>query len=151
PRLHNPAAQLAFDRGATFLQGRTNEGAKNAILEFQHAVALEPGWGEAWSGLADAYSFATNAAAIDTLKGMESARQAALRGIALNERLARAHGSLAQSYALDLDRWPEADKEFRRALELDPKDWEILLWHSVYLRKLGRFREAEEKARRGIE
>jgi len=150
PHGRNPEAEAAFHRALVFNQRRTAEGMQNAIRELRRATELEPGWAVAWSNLADAYGAASNAEIMDPRTALAAARAAAGRAISLDDRLARAHGSLAWTLSLDLDEWPKAEAEFRRAIDLDANDPEVRRWFAVHLRKLGRFREAEEQDQAGL-
>jgi tetratricopeptide (TPR) repeat protein len=150
PHGRNPEAEAAFQRALVFNQRRTAEGLQNAIRELRRATDLEPRWAVAWSNLADAYGAASNAEIMDPRTALPAARDAARRATFLDDRLARAHGSLAWTLSLDLDEWPKAEAEFRGAIDLDAKDPEVRRWFAVHLRKLGRFQEAEEQARAGL-
>lgn len=143
PRIRNPEAEAAFSRGLVFSQRRTAEGVTGSIREFKQATELEPGWADAWANLAEAYSAASNAELMDPLSALKQAEVAAKRAIDCDGRPARGHGALAVVRSLDLDQWPTAEAEFRRAIELNPEDPNVLLSYVVHLRKLGRFREAE--------
>jgi tetratricopeptide (TPR) repeat protein len=150
PRARNPEAENAFHQARVFSQSRSAAAMQNAIAELRRATELEPGWAEAWSNLADAYAAASNAEIMDPRTALASARAAAQRAIAINGWLGRPHGSLAWTLSLDLDEWPKAEAEFRSAIGLDANDPEVRRWFAVHLRKLGRFREAEEQARAGL-
>jgi len=151
PERRNPEAEAAFQQGLLFSQRRTAEGMKNAIQEFRRATELDPRWATAWANLADAYGAASNAEVMDPAAGLALAQAAARRAVSLDDGLARAHGSLAWALSLDLDGWPKAEAEFRRALQLDGKDPDVRRWFAVYLRKLGRFRQAEQEVRAGMQ
>lgn len=151
PPVHSEAARAAFERGLIFNQRRTAEGVMNAIREFRRAAELEPRWAEAWSNLADAYGAASNGEIIDPATALAESRTAARRAIALNGDLARAHGSLGWALSLDLDEWPNAEREFQRAQQLNSKDADVCRWFAIWLRKAGRFREAERQLRIGLQ
>jgi Flp pilus assembly protein TadD len=151
PVHRNHDAEAAFARGQVFSRRQTGEGFDNAILEFSRATQLEPGWAEAWSDLADAWAGSSNATSANPAAAIVEARKAARTAIRLDDRLARAHGSLGWTLALDFDLWPSAEAEFRRAIKLDGRDAEVRRWYAAYLRKLGRFREAEAQINAGLE
>jgi Tfp pilus assembly protein PilF/tRNA A-37 threonylcarbamoyl transferase component Bud32 len=150
PKDRDSEAEKALQQGLMFSQRRTAEGLENAIVEFRKATTREPRWAVAWAHLADAYAAAGNYVFMDPAAALDASRAAARRAIELDDHLARAHGSLAWTLSLDLDQWPKATPEFRRAIELDGRDAEVRRWFAAHLRKMGRYREAEEQVSRGM-
>ena len=140
-----------------YLQGRFHlnkwrpEGARKGIEYFAQAIAKDPGYAPAYTGMADCYTwlavFGWNAAR----QAMPQARQAANRALQLDETLAAAHVSLGYVKALyDWD-WPGAEREFKRALELSPGDADAHFAYSVtYLTPLGRLDEALAEIQRAL-
>jgi serine/threonine-protein kinase len=140
-----------------YLQGRFHlnkwrpEGARKGIDYFAQAIAKDPGYAPAYAGLADCYSwlgvFGWNAAR----QAMPEARQAANRALQLDETLAAAHVSLGYVKALyDWD-WPGAEREFKRALELNPGDADVHFAYSLaYLSPLGHLDEALAEIERAL-
>jgi tetratricopeptide (TPR) repeat protein len=139
-----------LQQGLVFNQRRTSEGIENAVKEFRRATDLEPGWAEAWARLADAWAAASNFAFTDPAEALAEARRAARRAVEIDDKQARAHGSLGWTLSLDLDLWPQAEPEFRRAIQLDTNDPDVRRWYAAWLRKVGRYTEAEAQARAGM-
>jgi serine/threonine-protein kinase len=113
----------AYDR---YLKGRYHwqrwraEGAEKAIQSFNQAIAADPRYAPAYAGLADAYTWLGFFSAVAPNEVMPKARQSAIKAIQLDDSLAAAHTSLAYVNALyDFD-WPGAEREFQRALRLNP-------------------------------
>jgi TolB-like protein/DNA-binding winged helix-turn-helix (wHTH) protein/Tfp pilus assembly protein PilF len=130
---------------------RTGEGFRQAIDYFQQAIDKDPSYGEAYAGLADTYGLMSTWYAGPQNELMPKARTAALRALELDESLAEAHASLAlikENYDYD---WPVAEREFRRAIQLNPQYATAHQWYAESLSWQGRFQEAlaeSELARR---
>jgi TolB-like protein/DNA-binding winged helix-turn-helix (wHTH) protein/Tfp pilus assembly protein PilF len=141
----SPSAIEAHDlylKGRYFWNKRTAEGFQRAVECFQQAVAKEPTYARAYAGLADSYGLMSSYSVALPKEVMPKARVAALRALELDDGLAEAHASLAliaQNYDLD---WQTAEKEYRRAIELDPNYATAHHWYAEYLALMGRFDEA---------
>jgi len=138
-------------KGRYFLNRRTPESLQQAIEYFHQAVARDPNYARAYAGLADSYGLISGYNLTPRTESMPKARAAALRALQIDDRLAEAHSSLALIAELyDWD-WQTAEKEFRRAIELDPNYATAHHWYAEYLGNQGRFDEAfaeSERARR---
>ena len=138
------AAYHAYLRGRHHLAKRTPEGLARALEHFQEAVDKDPGYALAYTGIADAHTLfaATGHAGLPPREAAVRARAAARRAIELDESLAEAHTSLAfLSFRLDWD-FPEAERRFQRALELDPGNATTRHWHAIFFAAMGRIDEA---------
>ncbi len=127
-----------------YLQGRYHwsrwrtEGAERAIEYFQQAIRKDPNYAAAYSGLADSYAWLGFFSAMPPNEAMPKARQAALKALALDDSLAAAHTSLGYVHSLfDFD-WPAAEREFKRALQLNAGDSDAHFGYGItYLAPLG--------------
>ncbi len=132
---------------------RTEAGIKKAIDYFKQAIDKDPGYALAYAGLADSYNL-LGFAEYGTLPPKEAfpeAKRAAQKAIELNGGFAEAHASLAVvKMSFDWD-WPGAEKEFLRALELNPNYPTALSWYGLYLDRMGRFEEGLLKIKRAQE
>jgi len=138
-------------RGRYSLGLRTEEGIRSAIESFRRAVALDPASASAYSALADAYALLTQYAGVAPQESFPAAKAAAERALALDDRLAEAHTSLAfVREAFDWN-WAGAEAEYRRALALDRDSATAHHRYGVFLTMMGRFdaglRELEEARR----
>ena len=132
-----------------YLQGRYHwsrwrtEGAERAIEYFQQAIRKDPNYAAAYSGLADSYAWMGFFGALPPNEAMPKARQAALKALALDDSLAAAHTSLAYVHSLyDFD-WPGAEREFKRALQLNAGDADAHFGYGItYLAPLGHGEES---------
>jgi TolB-like protein/Tfp pilus assembly protein PilF len=148
-RAVRPEAHEAYLRGLQKLRGQTGEGVEQAIQYFQHAIALDPNEALAYAGLADAYRDQTTIFRAP-LEVMPKSKKAAARAIELDDTLAAAHASLGYvKLEFDWD-WPGAEREFRRALELNPNEARALSGYAQYCLTLGRIDEAIENQRRAL-
>ena len=127
-------------RGRYFWNKRDPNGLKKALSYFQAAADKGPNYAPALAGLADTYSV-MGAAGYDMLPkvdAMEKAREAANRALAIDSRLAEAHASLGWVIYSNDWNWEAAEKEFQRAIVLNPNYATAHVWYSEYLSDLGR-------------
>jgi TolB-like protein/DNA-binding winged helix-turn-helix (wHTH) protein/Flp pilus assembly protein TadD len=129
-------------KGRYFWNKRTGDGFRQAADYFQQAIDKDPNFARAYAGLADTFALMSTWYIGPQNELMPKARAMALRALQLDESLADAHASLAmikENYDYD---WPGAEKEFRRALELDPQYATAHQWYAEFLSWQGRFPEA---------
>ena len=140
----NTEAYQAYLKGRYFWARGTTETLYKAIEYFQQAIRIDSGYALAYTGLADTYSALGNArvGVQPPNEVMPHAKAAALRALELDDALAEAHVSLATVLMrYDLD-WSNAEKEYRRALELNPTDARMHQWYASLLSARGRHDEA---------
>jgi eukaryotic-like serine/threonine-protein kinase len=116
---HNPRAYQFYLKGRFFWTRRFQGGFHAALEHFQKAIEEDAAYALAYAGLADAYSFIGTYSVQRPHTALAHALAAAERALALDPELAEAHTSLALIRLANWE-WPEAEREFRRALELDP-------------------------------
>jgi len=131
---------------------RTYEGVRRSLQLFQQAVAIDPGFALAWTGVADAYTVGwASYVDLPAAEAYTRGRTAALRALEIDPNLAEAHKSLGVIlWEYDWD-WAGAEREMRRAIELNPG---YASAHQVYgelLYAMGRFDESFAEVRRAIE
>ncbi|HEY4842319.1 MAG TPA: winged helix-turn-helix domain-containing protein [Terriglobales bacterium] len=135
-------------KGRYFWNKRTGDGFRQAADYFQQAIDKDPNYGRAYAGLADTFALMSTWYAGPQNELMPKARSAALRAIALDEGLAEAHASLAlirENYDYD---WRGAEREFRRAIQLDPQYATAHQWYAEFLSWQGRFEDAYTESER---
>jgi TolB-like protein/DNA-binding winged helix-turn-helix (wHTH) protein/Flp pilus assembly protein TadD len=148
---YSPQTSEAYDlylRGRYFWNQRTVEGFHRAIENFQQSISTDPNNARAYAGLADSYTLLTSYSGAPPTELMPKARAAALKALELDESLSEAHTSLAlivENYDWD---WQTAEKEYRRAIELNPNNATAHHWYAEYLTWLGRFDEALRESER---
>ena len=128
------------------------EGWVKAVEYFNRAVEQDPNYALAYTGLADAYV----SLAFDVLPQMEAvlkAKESALRALELDSTLAEAHVSLGKIKAYFEWAWEDAEREFKRAIELNPNSANSYREYGLYLSCLGRNAEAirETEQARGLD
>jgi Tfp pilus assembly protein PilF len=131
-----------------YIQGRYHWGQRSeaaltrSIAHFRRAIELDPGFALAHAGLANAHTTLGYLGYATPVSTFPVARPFALKALELDPSLAEAHASLAYiKFYFDWD-WAGAREEFRRAIELDPRDPVTRQWHAVYLLAAGLPREA---------
>jgi DNA-binding winged helix-turn-helix (wHTH) protein/TolB-like protein len=147
----NSEAYQLYLKGRFFWNKRTVEGLKKGISYFNEAVEKDPSYALAYVGLADSYSLLSDYSGLLPKQAYPQAKEAAMRALELDERLAEAHATLAFiKAAYDWD-WPGAESEYRRAIELNPNYETAHQWYAEYLSGMGRHREAVAEIRRAKE
>ena len=139
-------AREAHLKGRYYWNKRTEEATWKAIDYFQLAIAKDPNDARAYAGLADSYlSLALVEAlqeAIPPNEGFPKAREAVTRALEIDETLGEAHATLGHiHFQYDRD-WAGAEREFKRAIELNPNYANAHLWYALSLMWMGRHGEA---------
>ncbi len=130
---------------------RTQEGIAEGIKYFRQAIAEDPGYALAYTGLSDSFSLEGDYRGVPVGEFMQCAKENARRALALDETLAEAHTSLAWvTFLYDWD-WATAERHFARAIELNPRYASAHQWYAWVLLVLRRFEEAIAAARRAVE
>ena len=137
-----PEAYEHYLRGRYHLVRDATDGVHKALEHFQKAIDLDGSYALAYSGLADTYSALGESGFRPMRDAYLLARAAALKALALDDRLGEAHNSLAQITADYYWEWADADRHFRRAIELNPNDETALRNYSFYLACMRRHQES---------
>jgi len=149
-RTVDPDAYEAYLKGRFFWNKRTGEGLRTAIDYFKRAITIDPGYAEAYAGLADSYAVAGDwkYGVLPPLDAFSKATAAAAKAFALDASLGEAHASLA--YALDLYGWDwdGAETEYKQAIQLNPGYATAHQWYSWHLFMVGRNDDALVELRR---
>ena len=144
------AAYEAYLKGRYFWNMRTTDGLQKALGYFDQAIARDPNYAQAYSGLADTYAM-LGSMPYAVMPGSEAggkAKAAASRALALDESLVEARVSRAfVTYAFE-GNWAEGERDFKRAIELDPSYGTGHLWYALYLGQVGRIDESLAEAGR---
>jgi len=150
-QLNSEAYQL-YLRGRFHWNRRSPEEFRAAIKHFEQAIALEPGYALAFTGLADCFSLLpiydcmTNATAT-----MPHAKTAILRALAIDDNLAEAHASLGLILSIfDFD-WAAAERHYQRALELNANSPVAHQWYGELLVNTGRCDAGLAEGRRAVD
>jgi TolB-like protein/DNA-binding winged helix-turn-helix (wHTH) protein/Flp pilus assembly protein TadD len=147
----NFAAYDEYLKGLYFWNKRDPDGFRQAIVCFKKAIDDDPNYAAAYAGLADSYAMMSSYLLVPPSEFMPKARAAALKAIEIDDSLAEAHTSLAivdENYDWDLKL---AEKEYRRAIELNPSYSTAHQWYAECLAFEGRFDEALAESARALQ
>ena len=146
----DPEPHQAYLKGRFFLNQRTPHAIRLALEQFQHAIAVEPSYAQAYAGLADAYELMASYANAEPHESMERSVAAARHAIELDPRSSEAYTSLGSIHANYTWNWSEAEKAYARALDLNPSNVLAHKGYGALLSYLGRHDEAIAEARRAL-
>jgi serine/threonine-protein kinase len=149
--LPNLEARDLYWMGRYYWRQRSDESVSRSVAYFEKAIARDPSFALAYSGLADAYCVIAERNTIPPAEALAKAKEAALQALALNSRLADAYVSLGQVASLYDRNFEEAGHNFREALAIDENLLSAHQWYAYMLVKLRRFDEAMRHARRALE
>ena len=121
---------------------RTQEGVAEAIGYFEQAIAEDPSYAPAYAGLADSYALDVDYRSIPVAEAYARAKEYARKALALDESVPSAHASLAWSLFIYDWNWAEAEREFRRAIELNPRYGSAHQWYGFLLSSRGQHEAA---------
>lgn len=141
---HQPdaAAQDLYLKGRFYFEKRTPGDLNTAVDAFTQAIVHDPGYAQAYVGLADSYSLLREFSTMPIFEAEQRARAAAEKAVELDPSLAEAHTSLAfAEFWGSLDA-ADADREFRRAIELDPNLARAHHWYATFLIEIMRPEQA---------
>jgi TolB-like protein/DNA-binding winged helix-turn-helix (wHTH) protein/Tfp pilus assembly protein PilF len=137
----DPRAHELYLRGRFFWNRRTGEDLQKAADYFREAKDIDPNYALAYAGLADAYVEMVGFGHVPPAEGTASAKAAALKAIQFDESLAEPHTALAYAYGAEWN-WTAAEKEFQRALDLNPGYVAGLYQYGFILSLLGQHERA---------
>jgi serine/threonine protein kinase len=147
----NAEAYQLYLKGRYYWNKWTEEGFNKSIEYYERAIAIDPRFGLAYSGLSDAYGALWYFNYLPAQEALPKATATALKAIDIDERLAEAHLSLANAKFFYEWDWPAAEREYKRALELNPSYANAHHMHAFYLVTMERFDEAIEELKRAQE
>jgi len=146
----DPAAYQAYLKGRYYWNRRTAENLQKAIEQFKVATDRDPNYALAFAGLADCYAVLNEYAGVPTSETIPQSRSYAERALSLDNQLAEPHATLGQ---VNNQSWQyaEAEREYKRAIQLNPNYPTAYHWYSILLRDLGRNDEASKMINRAHE
>jgi serine/threonine-protein kinase len=147
----NADAYRAYLKGRFYWNKRTKEGLLKGLESFEKAIESDPGYAQAYSGVADSYTLLGRYSYLPPKEAMPKGKEAALKALEIDDTLGEAHNSLAfvkRYYDWD---WIGAEKEYQRAIELSPNYATAHHWFGLHLAQMGRFDEAMKEIQRAIE
>ncbi len=143
----NPEAYQRYLRGRFYWNKRTGDGIRRAIEEFQAAADADPSYALAYVGLGDSYLLLPEYAGAPVNEVMPKAKAFAEKGLQIDPSVGEAHATLGliNHYFWQ---WDEAEREFQRAIELNPNYPTLHHWYSNNLREGGNYSQALTEIRR---
>jgi|SRR5450432_69461 len=135
-------AEDFYLKGRFFWNERTPESLNKAVDAFTQAIVHDPGYAPAYVGLADSYNLLREYSVLPAAEAYSRALAAAKKAVELDDSSSEAHASLG--FVAYNGMWDAvtADREFRRAIELNPKNSSAHLWYATMLASLGRYPQA---------
>ena len=147
----NTEAYQLYLKGRFFWNKRTGDGLKKALDYFNQAVAVDPKYALAYAGISDVYQLLPNYSADAPKDCLPKAEASAKKALELDNTLAEAHNSLASVLTQRFE-FTEAEKEFKRAIEMNPNYATAHQWYSdSVLAPTGRLQEALAEMKRALE
>ena len=140
----NPEAYESYLKARYFWNKRTADGLKIALAYFKQAIEEDPTYAQAYAGLADSYDLLGDweYGVLAPSEAYPKAKAAAIKALELDNTLSEAHTSLAFSMDVFDWNWDAAEKEYRRAIELNPGYATAHHWYADHLSEMGRNDEA---------
>lgn len=138
----NPEAEDFYLKGRFYWNKRTPESLNQAVDAFTQAIIHDPNYAPAYMGLADSYNLLREYAAMPAREAYSRAYAAAKRAVELDGKSSEAHASLAFVTFYSLWDAIGAEREYRRAIELDPNNAKAHHWYATFLQTISRHDES---------
>lgn len=148
---NNVGAYQLYVEGRHFWTCWTAEAMRHAVQLFQHAIAKDPTFALAYAGLADALCLLGYQGMAVPRDAWPQAREAAIEALKLDDQIAEAHSALGMVNFTYEWQWAQAERHFRRALELNPNSSAAHAQYGNYLYVAGRFGDGLRHLRRAEE
>jgi len=139
---HDTEAYRHYLKGRFYWNKRTEENFRKGIENFRQAIELDPNYALAYAGLADSYILLAFYGSEAPNEMMPKGKAAAVTALELDDSLAEAHNSLAYIYFTNEWNWSAAEKEFKKAIRLNPKYATVHHWYAFKLAAMGRHDDA---------
>ena len=143
-------AYQLYLKGRYYWQKRTPEALEKSKDYFNQAIEKDPTYAMAYVGLADYYAVSPDYEPVKRAEAAPKTIAAARKALAIDDTLPEAHTAMASAFQ-DLWDWGGAEKEYKRALELDPNEGNAHQWYGLYLSEVGRKEEALAQFKRALE
>ena len=145
-------AFLLYLQGRQLWSLRTEESVQKALGCFNEAIGKDPSFAVAYAGIADCWNVAESWGYSDTSEAVPKIKEAALKALKMDSKLAEAHTAYAMILGWHEWRWDEAELEFERAIELNPSYSTAHQWYAwSVLRMKRRLDEELREARKALE
>jgi tetratricopeptide (TPR) repeat protein len=142
PHAPSSEAQDLYLKGRYYFEKRTSDDLSKAVDLFTQSIVQDPAYAAPYVGLADSYNLLREYGTMPPQEAFPRARAAASKAVELDPNSAEAHNSMAFATYWGFFDAATADREFKRALQLDPALSRAHHWYSTFLAQNGRFQEA---------
>jgi tetratricopeptide (TPR) repeat protein len=147
----NTEAYQLYMKGRWYWNRRTADLLVGANEYFRQAIEKDPGYGLAYGGLAESYALFNYYGVYPPAESCPKAKAAAMKALEIDNSLVEPHSALGWvKMSCDWD-WPGSEKEFKRALEINPNYGPMRGFYSGYLKAMGKLDEAIAEDKRGLE
>jgi TolB-like protein/DNA-binding winged helix-turn-helix (wHTH) protein/Tfp pilus assembly protein PilF len=150
---HYTASWEAYElyvRGRYIWEQRTDASLRKAVTYFEQAVQKDPHYALAYAALAECYGPLMQLSFMSAIEALPKMEEAASRAVELDDTLADAHTALAAARMNEWD-WPSTEREFKRAIALNPNEEMAHRWYGYYLEAMGRQPESLNEWKRAYE
>jgi TolB-like protein/Tfp pilus assembly protein PilF len=137
----DPQAHEAYLKGRHLWNRRTEDGMRKSITQYEQAIRQHPEYAMAYAGVADSYVMLACRGMAPAKDTFRKAKAAARKALDLDSELGEAHGSLAHVRLHDWD-WEGLEKDFQKAIQLNPAEPIVYYWYGEFLMSMGRPGEA---------
>ena len=147
----DPAAYQLYLQGLFYWNKWTQADFKKAADFFSQAVQKDPHYALSYAGLADTYSLLGDAGYLPPSEAWPKAKAAAMQALEIDDSLAEAHTSLGlvkEHFEWD---WTGAEREFKRAIDLNPNSATAHHWYGDYLANMGRLEQGMRETKKALE
>ena len=144
-------AYTLYLKGRYYWNERSETGVNKAVKYFADAAKLDPGFAEAYSGLADAYAILADYRWMDPSAAGTLAKENAMKAISIDDTLAEAHASLGLISTNHLWDFEAGERQYKRAIELNPNYAPAYHWYAVMLFYSRKYQESMEMIQRAAE
>ena len=149
---NDTTAYELYHKGRSLWEKRSGDNLPKAIAFYEQAIARDPKYALAYAGLANSYVLLPLYFSVPQRDAMAKAREAALKALQIDPKLAEAHNALGKILNFDDLDLAGAEREFQRAIELQPNNATAHQWYgNGPLDSLGRFDEAVAETKQAVE
>ena len=138
----NIEANILYLKGKHLHYSLTIEGMKESVKCFEKALEIDPDYALAYSGLADVYYELPFWGIVTTKEAISKAKTYLKKALDLDEKIPEIHSARGRIIAMYDWNWKEAEQEFKRALELNPNSFVVLIDYTIFLTCNGRHKES---------
>jgi serine/threonine protein kinase len=141
-RAVDPDVEMAYLKGRFYNNNLTIESARRALEYFEDAIEMDPDFAPGYVGKAESYDILASLGAMPDHEAWPLVEVTALKALEIDETLAEAHALLGDvNYTYKWD-WKAAEREYKRAIELNPGYSKAHEWYALYLSSMLRHSEA---------